>query len=180
MAKKSKNPSSNQRNRNLSLSFKWLELKIFPPLAALIFLLFAYLFSWLFPNKEDIFNFTIFSFHVKNWLAIITFLSGLVFLISANFNFRRKGTTLNPKKPKEASKLVTDGIFSYSRNPMYLGLTFILLGFGFLFESWIALLLPILFILYITEFQIKPEERILIKKFGKSYENYIRKVRRWL
>jgi len=82
--------------------------------------------------------------------------------------------------PRKTTSLVTTGIFSWTRNPMYLGLAAALVGWAaFLSAAW-SLLGPVLFVLYIDRFQIQPEERVLTELFGAEYTNYARRVRRWL
>jgi len=95
-------------------------------------------------------------------------------------SFRRAQTTLNPTKPQEASSLVTTGIYRVTRNPMYLGLSLVLLAWTvFLSSAW-ALLGVAAFVLYINRLQIAPEERALSQLFGSEYTAYQAKVRRWL
>jgi len=94
--------------------------------------------------------------------------------------FRRAKTTVNPLHPERASSVVTSGIYRYTRNPMYLGILFVLLGFFLAFGALSGLAgLPI-FIAYMNRFQIKPEEQALQAKFGREYEEYQARVRRWV
>ena len=72
------------------------------------------------------------------------------------------------------------GIFSYSRNPMYLGMVFILLGLTLIFNLIGGILCTILFMLYISVFQIKPEEIVMDKLFGEEFASYKKSVRKWL
>jgi len=94
--------------------------------------------------------------------------------------FRSAQTTVNPLKPQEATALVRTGIFSKSRNPMYLGLLLILIGWAVWLGAMINVLVLILFVVVLTELQIKPEEAALRKLFGQEYEDYCQQVRRWL
>lgn len=94
--------------------------------------------------------------------------------------FLRSRTTINPLKPQATSTLVCSGIYRLTRNPMYLGLLFILLGWATYLANLAALLLVPLFALYLTRFQIVPEERILAAKFGAAFAAYRARVRRWL
>src|SRR5579859_6893214 len=75
--------------------------------------------------------------------------------------FRRVRTTINPVKIQEASSIVTDGIYSRTRNPMYVGLTCLLLAWTVFLASPAALVGPISFVLFTNRFQILPEERVL-------------------
>jgi protein-S-isoprenylcysteine O-methyltransferase Ste14 len=87
---------------------------------------------------------------------------------------------VNPLKPDATTVLVTAGIYRFTRNPMYIGLTLTLLGWAAFLGNLLAFALLPLFVFYITQFQIKPEERALRSLFGSIYEDYCAKVRRWL
>jgi len=94
--------------------------------------------------------------------------------------FRRASTTVNPMKPEAASSLVHSGIYTVTRNPMYLGLLLILAAWGlFLANALVFLLLPV-FIGYMNRFQIRPEERTLTALFGQAFVAYTARVRRWI
>lgn len=94
--------------------------------------------------------------------------------------FRRAGTTINPIAIDRASVLVTSGIYRRSRNPMYVALTSLLVALAFgLGNPW-TLAGPALFALYLRQFQILPEERVMAAKFGPAYADYCRTVRRWI
>jgi protein-S-isoprenylcysteine O-methyltransferase Ste14 len=94
--------------------------------------------------------------------------------------FRRAKTTVNPLHPERASAVVTTGIYRCTRNPMYVGAVFVLLGCFLAFGALSAVLGLPAFVLYITRYQIRPEERVLLSKFGKEYADYMARVRRWL
>ena len=111
-------------------------------------------------------------------LAIAS-VGGLV-AMGAGIRFRRANTTIDPLKPQAASSLVTAGIYRYTRNPMYLGLLFLLVAWAVLLSSPFALLGPVAFVTYISRFQIVPEERVLSALFGAEYSAYQSRVRRWL
>jgi protein-S-isoprenylcysteine O-methyltransferase Ste14 len=93
---------------------------------------------------------------------------------------RRAQTTVNPRKPETATALVCSGIYTITRNPMYLGLLAFLIAWAVYLSSAWALLGPLAFIFYITRFQIVPEERALASLFGADYAAYRARVRRWL
>ncbi len=82
--------------------------------------------------------------------------------------------------PQKATVLVVEGIFRFTRNPMYLGLALLLGSWACLLENMIAALFLPLFILYMTHFQIRPEERELLVIFGNPYREYLENVHRWL
>lgn len=94
--------------------------------------------------------------------------------------FKKAQTTPNPQALEEVSSLVTSGVYQYSRNPMYVGLVLVLFSWALYLSHFLAFVLLPLFILYMTRFQIQPEERMLAQKFGKAYQTYKAKVRRWV
>ena len=105
---------------------------------------------------------------------------GLGFAIGgiAAEQFGRAGTPIRPGT--EATALVQSGPFRLSRNPMYLGMTLLLLGIALLLGSLTPLLVPPLFMALITALFIRKEERWMEQTFGESYRSYQRRVRRWL
>ena len=107
-------------------------------------------------------------------------LIGIAFSAAGLLAFRRAQTTVNPTTPEKATSLVNSGVYRITRNPMYVGLSGILVAWAvFLSSAW-ALIGPLTFVLYIGRFQIAPEERALAKLFGSEYSAYQAKVRRWL
>jgi protein-S-isoprenylcysteine O-methyltransferase Ste14 len=94
--------------------------------------------------------------------------------------FVTEKTTISPLAPQKSSTLIVNGPFKLTRNPMYLGMAALLLGWALVLENPLALLGPILFVMYITRFQIIPEERILTEKWGDAYTAYKSKIKRWL
>lgn len=92
--------------------------------------------------------------------------------------FRKRGTTLPTHLPTTA--IVTEGLFRYSRNPIYIGLSLAYLGLALLLDAgWALILLPVVLVL-MNEGVVKREEAYLERKFGQSYLDYKAKVRRWL
>ena len=98
----------------------------------------------------------------------------------AVLTFLRVGTTVHPHRPSHASVVVRRGVFGLTRNPMYLGLALLLTSFSVWLAHPLALLSVPIFVAYITRFQILPEERALLAKFGEPYAEYLKSVRRWI
>jgi len=121
-----------------------------------------------------------FSLSVSTALAIGSGVVGLGSGIMGVAQFKKVQTTPNPQALEKVSTLVTDGIYRYSRNPMYVGLVLILLGWALYLSHFLAFVLLPVFMLYITRFQIQPEERMMERKFGKVYQSYLSRVRRWI
>ena len=121
-----------------------------------------------------------FSLNGSTALAVALGLMGLSLGIMGVTQFRIAQTTPNPQALEKVSSLVTSGVYQYSRNPMYVGLVLILLGWAFYLSHFLAFVLLPIFILYMTRFQIQPEEQMMAQKFGKTYQDYLNKVRRWI
>ena len=101
-----------------------METKIPPPIVTLIFIFLISLSNRLIEP---------FSFEYQLPVGILIVVSGLAVLISAARVFKQLETTINPMDPSQASKLAIIGPFKYTRNPMYLGMSIMLLGFGIIF-----------------------------------------------
>lgn len=97
----------------------------------------------------------------------------------AFYQFFRAHTTFNPLKPESATALVTSGVFAWTRNPMYLGLLMLLLGWAVKLGTLSPLIGPLLFRLLIQYLQIRPEEHALRLRFGTDYDRYCQRVNRW-
>ena len=117
---------------------------------------------------------------IRLGLSLAILVVGVAFSAAGVLSFRRARTTLDPTKPEEASSLVRTGIYRVTRNPMYLGLLFVLVAWAVLLSSAWALLGVAGFVLYMSRFQIAPEERALSGLFESEYATYKASVRRWL
>ena len=113
-------------------------------------------------------------------IALVIFIFAILIAALAVGQFTFKKTTVDPTRPQNASALVTNGVYRISRNPMYLALLLILVAVGIRLDNWAALTLLPLFPLWITRFQIIPEERRLASRFGEELENYRKRTRRWI
>jgi protein-S-isoprenylcysteine O-methyltransferase Ste14 len=117
---------------------------------------------------------------LRTWLYRgLTVLGGLV-VVRGWWDFRRARTTVDPTRPHKASSLVVTGAYRFSRNPMYLGFLALLLGWAaFLDNAYSLVALPVI-VISLTQLQIKPEEGALQARFGADWEDYARRVRRWI
>jgi protein-S-isoprenylcysteine O-methyltransferase Ste14 len=113
-------------------------------------------------------------------LGLFPAAAGVVIVATAFMSFRRVRTTVNPIDPSKATHLVTAGVFSISRNPMYLGLLLVLIGWAVWLGAASPWLIVPLFWAVITYGQILPEEQALTRLFGQRYAAYRREVSRWL
>jgi protein-S-isoprenylcysteine O-methyltransferase Ste14 len=108
------------------------------------------------------------------FFLVIGFITGF----SGFSAFRKAGTSVRPGD--EPTRLVLNGPFRVTRNPMYLGLELVLIGALFLAKSLFFLIPPIVFFLLINFVQIPFEEKLMTEHFGETYREYRQRVRRWL
>lgn len=111
--------------------------------------------------------------------GMVAVLGGFIAL-SGVVAFGRAGTTVNPMKPGSSSALVQSGIYSVTRNPMYLGLLLVLLSWAINLANVLTVLFLPGFVWYMNRYQIEPEERALIALFGSKFTAYVARVRRWM
>ena len=150
-----------------------MELKVIPVVQVIIAVLLMIVFSKLWPEL------------ILNWpahkqIAILLFSLAIVVGISAIISFKRHKTTVNPTKPEASTSVVSSGVYSLSRNPMYLAMLISLISLGYYLQQITALPIILIFIAYMTRFQIIPEEKMLTKIFSQQYLDYQSNVRRWL
>lgn len=145
--------------------------KMMPPTYFYILIVLSILLHFIFPIKQIIsYPYTL--------IGILMIILGSVLNICAWQLFMKNKTTQNPFK--NPNKFVRKGIYRITRNPMYLGMTFILLGISIILGSLIAFLSPILFFIIMQKLFIPLEEKNMKEKFGKKYSEYKKQVRRWI
>lgn len=103
---------------------------------------------------------------------------GLSLNVVADRQFKSHNTTVKPFQPSSA--LVTDGIFHFTRNPMYLGMVVVLVGIGIILATVSPIIVILIFAWWINTRFIVLEEQSLTEQFGQAYIEYRSKVRRWL
>ena len=150
-----------------------LELKVPPPIAAVLVGVAMWVVAHLLPAVD-------LTGQLRFTIASVCAGFGVIVAILGVWAFRQAKTTVNPVTPEKASSVVTGGIFSYTRNPMYVGLTALLVGWAIWLAAPWVFLGPVALVLYLTRFQIIPEERVMSAKFGRDYDDYRNRVRRWL
>ncbi|MFC4270069.1 methyltransferase family protein [Sneathiella chungangensis] len=107
-------------------------------------------------------------------IAIIS----LIYLIISALKHKAAGSNVEPWKP--TTTIITDGVYKYSRNPIYVAMAVVYAGVAIAAGSWLALLFLPLCLLFIRYYVIAREEAYLEEKFGKEYLDYKARVRRWL
>lgn len=111
-------------------------------------------------------------------LGVLVFAAGAAMVMAASRRFTRIGTARPPWRP--TTGIVRDGVYAWTRNPMYVGMALLYAGIGLALDSWLVLaLLPVVLVV-IRLAVIAREERYLAAKFGDEYRGYQASVRRWL
>jgi len=113
-------------------------------------------------------------------LSPAIFAFGLLVILLGGRLFRKAKTTVNPMTPEQATELVTSGIYSVSRNPMYIGILALLIAYTIFIGNIVNFLLLPLYIGLVNKLYIIPEEKALEKLFKNKYIEYTRRVRRWI
>ena len=145
--------------------------KVPPPIVTLISGLIIFFSRPLFPEYHS---------NLINVFSAIFLFFGLLVFFLAVASFKRYKTTVNPLQPSKASHLVISGIFRFTRNPMYLGMALVLLSLSFKFNLLGGLIVTVFFIMFITKFQIIPEEEAMLSLFQDEFEIYKENTRRWI
>ncbi|MGE0363500.1 MAG: isoprenylcysteine carboxylmethyltransferase family protein [Vicinamibacterales bacterium] len=115
-----------------------------------------------------------------NWAVAVLVAAGVVFVLLGVRAFRASRTTVNPLEPGRATALVTGGVYRVTRNPMYVGMALLLTAWAIRLAAVLPFVGVVVFVLFMTRFQILPEERVLTRIFGDQYSTYAARVRRWL
>ncbi|HBL74981.1 MAG: hypothetical protein A2W90_06580 [Bacteroidetes bacterium GWF2_42_66] len=145
--------------------------KIFiPPVFVFISIFLIVFFCFLTPD----FNWIPFPF---NFCGILITFSGFAIIGKTWELFRKNKTTL---LIKTSSFFITDGIFSKTRNPMYLGMFLLLFGVAVCFTNLFSIITAFSFLLLMHFVFIPKEEKLMFETFGDEYLDYKKKVRKWI
>jgi protein-S-isoprenylcysteine O-methyltransferase Ste14 len=154
---------------------------MFPPpvlLAALVISA-ANLLQWLFPI-EFIADIAFIDDIDPDWLSAagaILAAAGTALSLAGQWALKRRGADVNPSQP--VTVLVTDGVFGWTRNPVYLGLWIALAGVSLIFAfDWLLILTPLAWVV-VNRAVVRSEERYLEQRFGKDYRDYKKRVARY-
>jgi protein-S-isoprenylcysteine O-methyltransferase Ste14 len=112
------------------------------------------------------------------WVGLIFAALGFIIGVLAFIEFKRVRTTVGPKGLTKS--IVTTGIYGYTRNPIYLGFVFMLIGLPLNMGTYWGIILVWPLVTFMNNMAIKHEETYLEKKFGEAYKSYKSRVRRWL
>ncbi|HEY5731291.1 MAG TPA: isoprenylcysteine carboxylmethyltransferase family protein [Anaerolineales bacterium] len=147
------------------------EVKIHPPVLALIYLVIVYLVKRYIPISLVVPD-------VLRNIGITLVVIGIMLGFGVVWEFGKSRTTLNPHG--SVTSIVTSGVFRFSRNPIYLGFVLMLIGFPLYTGTYWGLFFAPLLVISFNELVIQYEEAYLEKKFGDEYTSFKSRVRRWL
>ncbi len=151
----------------------FLELKI-PPAALLIICIAGMLSAQVYLPLMPL------NLWIKWGLTGVLLSGALIIIMLAVWHFRQHTTTVNPMQPEQTKQLLTNGVMQYTRNPMYLGFLMLIIATGIAMQSYIFPIVSLVFITWITRFQIIPEERALNALFPIEFIQYCKTTRRWI
>ncbi len=112
-----------------------------------------------------------------NFAGIAVSFAGFVLMGKSRDLFKKHQTTLAITK---SSSLIQEGVFSKSRNPMYIGMFLLLLGIAICFCNLFSLMVPFTFIILMHFVFVLKEEKLMLGEFGQNYTDYCERVRRWV
>ncbi|EGV07136.1 isoprenylcysteine carboxyl methyltransferase family protein [Haemophilus pittmaniae HK 85] len=119
------------------------------------------------------------SFSLPWEFPAIILLVAIFIALAALWQFQRQSANIDPHNLAKTTQIVQQGIYAYSRNPMYLSLALGLTAWWLYCGSWLSIIWLVGFVVLIEHLQIRPEERFLKGRFGKAYQVYCNNVRRW-
>lgn len=142
-----------------------------PPYIAATLLFLSFLLDYLFPKFRFIYG-------DYRYIGILVLILGLSITFYSFYLFKKNKTPIIPgQKP---TFIVMGGTYSFTRNPMYLGVTIGLFGVSVYIGNLLSMLLPIIFFIIMNFYFIPFEEKLMEQIFGKKYLDYKKKVRRWI
>ena len=151
--------------------FQYLKTKIPPLLIVSFFILIIFLLRNLLGH---------FSFVYQHYISILFMIIYFICILYVKLEFKKHKTTISPSNPNNATSLVQSGFFRFSRNPIYFSLLNIIFWFSIYLGSFFGLIVTPLFVIYMNQFQIIPEEKAMLKLFSDKYKSYCLRVRRWI
>ena len=115
-----------------------------------------------------------------NEFAFFCLIGGAAMISSGIVTFRKAKTTVTPLHPGKTSSLVTMDIYKYMRNPMHFGLLLILFSYELYLQNLASMFVLLIYVWFISKYQIMPKEEVLYKVFGDDYKNCQDRVKRWI
>ncbi|EAQ64371.1 putative membrane protein [Marinomonas sp. MED121] len=146
--------------------------KLLPPILFLFFIVLILASCWLLGSRHNLaFPYSL--------LGIPWILIGYLMAIKGKKLFKKLDT--NIMTFEQPDKLVTEGLYRFSRNPMYLGFVIALIGVALVSgAAFSSFLWVVLFVIITNAWYIAFEEKVMVETFGQEYEDYCKRVRRWI
>ncbi len=146
---------------------------LIPPFALFYFyVVFAAAFNWPTVSRQELFHFVI-----AAWVGVLFCLAGLLLLLWSVVSFKQSFRVgIDTEHP---DRLITDGAFAFSRNPIYVAFAFVLLGQFLIFPNWILFVYMVAAV-WLFHRQVSREEEYLKAHYGQQYSDYCHRVRRYL
>jgi len=145
--------------------------KVLPPTYLLVAIILSLLLHFTFPVATIVQN-------PLNLIGLFPLMVGVALNLIADRDFKRNQTTVKPYE--ESGTLLTEGVYRYSRHPMYLGFVLILLGISLFLGSISPNVIVIIFAILMEIVFIRVEEEMLNETFQEEWRQYKSKVRKWI
>ncbi len=145
--------------------------KVFPPTYLLVAIILILLLHFTFPVATIVRN-------PLNLMGLFPLLIGVVLNLIADRDFKQYQTTVKPYE--ESATLLTEGVYRYSRHPMYLGFVLVLFGISLLLGSISPYVVVLMFAILMDIIFIRVEEEMLSETFQEEWRQYKSKVRKWI
>lgn len=137
----------------------------------------TFIVAWAVKLVDPYFGVESFTSPISTIIGILVIVIGLVFRLWASYTFYSHGLAVLALKPQH--RITQSGPYKYTRNPLYIGIVFILLGWALAFGTKLGLLAPVIAIIIFHLDLVLKGERELENKFGEEYRQYKLKVGRW-
>jgi protein-S-isoprenylcysteine O-methyltransferase Ste14 len=157
---------------------KIIELKLYSLVAFILYVLIGMTFIVILASIDYYYNFSLFNYNLGYYIGFALFIIGLVLQGVAEATLGKY--YLPSIGTVEGQKIVKDGIYKYIRHPGYLGEIIIFFGLGFVTYSLLGILGAFIVSLMVYVGEVIPEEKYMLEKFGKEYEEYMKETFRFI
>jgi protein-S-isoprenylcysteine O-methyltransferase Ste14 len=157
---------------------KIIELKIYSLVGFILYVLFGMTFIVILASIDYYYNFSLFNYNLGYIIGFSLFIIGLVLQGIAEATLGKY--YLPSIGTVEGQKIIKNGIYKYIRHPGYLGEIIIFFGLGFVTYSLLGILGAFIVSLMVYAGEVIPEEKYMLEKFGKEYEEYMKETFRFI
>ncbi|MFP3290060.1 MAG: isoprenylcysteine carboxylmethyltransferase family protein [Candidatus Nanopusillus acidilobi] len=157
---------------------KIIELKIYSLVGFILYVLFGMTFIVILASIDYYYNFSLFNYNLGYIIGFSLFIIGLALQGVAEATLGKY--YLPSIGTAEGQKIIKNGIYKYIRHPGYFGEIIIFFGLGFVTYSLLGILGAFIVSLIIYFGEVIPEEKYMLEKFGKEYEEYMKETFRFI